>query len=97
MSPAKLGEWCTRCGAKCSVRIDNGKQIYECPNRHGIQRIEDAPKEELPAETAAPQTFDNRPSGDEIEQGRRQPDLNERADRIDDVAGASQHGTGSHN
>jgi hypothetical protein len=46
--PTKLGEHCTRCGAKCSKRVVGEKLYYECPNRHGIQLIEDAPKEPLP-------------------------------------------------
>lgn len=54
--PTKLGEYCARCGAKSTKRIVGDKLYYECPNRHGIQRMEDAPLEPLPEE---PEPEDN--------------------------------------
>lgn len=52
--PTKLGEHCVRCGAKSLKRVEeiDGKRktVYECPNRHGVQLIEDAPAEPLPEE-----------------------------------------------
>lgn len=83
--PTKLGEWCTRCGAKSVKTVRGDKLYYECPNKHGVQLIEDAPKEELPAEGSPAQDL----------KGPIEPlDLNERAD---DVSRAVEHGTGSHN
>jgi hypothetical protein len=52
--PSKQGEFCARCGAKCVTRVEkvNGqdKLIFDCPNKHGIQRMEPAPPEFLPEE-----------------------------------------------
>ena len=62
MSPAKLGEYCARCGGKCTVTLEPSPDdaaievlVYRCPNGHGIQLITAAPPTGDPTETGTVQ------------------------------------------
>ena len=60
MSPTALGEYCIKCGAKCTVNLepapdgDSELYVFRCPNGHGPQLILDGPTlpEGEPTETA---------------------------------------------